>query len=94
MALRHVLIQGRRLTAVAAAVERFLMTNTSGVTCTVQSYPGISPYGPMKQGGSTVQANLTINVEPISSAFGDLGGAGGLDVVVADRCGGPCWSGY
>lgn len=59
-------------------VERFLVTNAGSSSCTMQKYPGFSIYGPMPQGGSTVEANLTLTVQPIPSGFGDIGGSGGL----------------
>lgn len=64
--------------AAGTQVERFLITNAGTHSCTLQSYPGVSIYGPMKQGGSTVEANLSVSVKPIPSGFGDLGGPGGL----------------
>ena len=64
--------------AAGTQVERFLIKNTGSASCTLQSYPGFSIYGPMPQGGSTVEANLPLTVQPIPAGFGDLGGPGGL----------------
>jgi uncharacterized protein DUF4232 len=65
--------------AAGTQVQRFIVTNTSPTTCTMRSYPFISPFGLQAQGKSKVEANFDdIKVGPIPSDFGDLGSAGGL----------------
>jgi hypothetical protein len=64
--------------AAGTQVQRFIVTNTGTTACTAQGYPFVSLFGPMTQGGSTVQANLTATQEPIPASFGDLGQSGGV----------------
>jgi hypothetical protein len=67
--------------AAGTIVQRFKVTNTGSVACTMDKAPFLSPYGLMTQGGSKVEANLTIAVDPIPSNFGALGAAGGVQTV-------------
>jgi hypothetical protein len=67
--------------AAGTLVARFTVTNTSGVTCTMDQWPFISPYGLSTQGSSKVEANLPVTVGHIPSTFGDLGQAGGLQTL-------------
>jgi len=71
--------------AAGTLVQRFIVTNTGSTPCDMSSYPFISPYGPLNQGGNQVEANLPITVTPIPAGFGDLGGAGGTVVVAAGQ---------
>jgi hypothetical protein len=64
--------------AAGTLVQRFIVTNTTSTPCTAQGYPFVSLFGPMAQGGSTVEANLTASQEPIPASFGDLGQSGGV----------------
>jgi hypothetical protein len=59
--------------AAGTIVQRFLITNTSAVPCTMKGHPAITPFGLMKQGNSQAEANIDIKVGPIPSNFGDLG---------------------
>jgi Protein of unknown function (DUF4232) len=61
--------------AAGTQVQRFILTNTGMVACTMRGHPFLSLYGPKKQGGTTVQANLDIAVGYIPATFGDLGTA-------------------
>lgn len=68
--------------AAGTLVQRFIVKNKSGVTCTMDKYPFISPYGLVKQGSTKVEANLVdVTVEPIPSTFGVLGAAGGVQTL-------------
>lgn len=67
--------------AAGTIVQRFKVTNTGSLTCTMDKTPFLSPYGLLTQGGSKVEANLNIAVDPIPSNFGALGAAGGVQAV-------------
>jgi hypothetical protein len=92
--------------AAGTLVQRFIVTNTTAGSCSMNGAPFISPYGPLPQGGSTVEADLPITVGPIPAGFGDLGGSGGRIVVPAGEtavfflkwsdvtsASGPCYKG-
>jgi hypothetical protein len=61
--------------AAGTQVQRFILTNTGMVACTMRGHPFLSLYGPVKQGGTTVEANLDTAVGHIPATFGDLGAA-------------------
>jgi hypothetical protein len=67
--------------AAGTIVQRFLITNTSSTSCTMEGHPTISPFGLMTQGTTKAEANLDIKVDPIPADFGDLGGPGVLRTV-------------
>ncbi len=67
-------IVGQDSGAAGTIVQEMDVHNTSSHTCTIKGRPFISPYGKLKQGSSTVEANLDdIVVKPIPSSFGALG---------------------
>ena len=67
--------------AAGTIVQRFKVTNTGTVACTMDKNPFLSPYGLMTQGSSKVEANLNIAVNPIPANFGALGAVGGVQTV-------------
>jgi hypothetical protein len=71
--------------AAGTLVQRFLVTNNGSARCTMNGVPFISPYGPQPQGGSEVEANLPVNVRPISADSGAIGAAGTLINVSAGQ---------
>ena len=63
--------------AAGTIVQRFVLTNASTQKCWMNKTPFVAPYGPLKQGSTTVEATLEVPVGPIPSNFGQLGAAGG-----------------
>lgn len=68
-------IVGQGSGAAGTLVQEMDVHNTSAVTCTLKGRPFISPYGKVKQGGTTVEATLNLSVNPIPANFGNLGAA-------------------
>jgi hypothetical protein len=67
--------------AAGTLVQLFTVKNKSSVTCTMNKYPGISPFGLQSQGSSKVQANFDWKVDPIPSGDQQIGAVGGLQTL-------------
>jgi hypothetical protein len=67
--------------AAGTLVQLFTVKNKSSVTCTMNKYPGISPFGLLKQGTTKVQANLDWTVDPIPSDLQQIGAVGGVQTL-------------
>jgi hypothetical protein len=73
-------IRGVEQGAAGTSVTSFTILNRASGSCEMEGWPFVAPYGPLKQGGSTVEADLGIPVGHITTADGGpvLGATGGL----------------
>src|SRR5262245_61432094 len=67
--------------AAGTIIQRFVLTNTSTKKCWMNKTPFVAPYGPLKQGSTTVEATLEVTVTSIQSNIGQLGAAGRKEVL-------------
>jgi len=65
--------------AAGTSVTTFTVVNKGNTPCEMDKWPFVAPYGPLKQGSSTVEADLNVAVHNLTPADSPtLGAVGGL----------------